>query len=53
MGGGPYRTYVGAGVGDSVSVGEGLLFDGRVGAQEEVVVRHPDTEELLQVEGKT
>lgn len=51
VGGGPYRTYVGAGVGDSVSVGEGLLFDGRVGAQEEVVVTHPDTQELLQVEG--
>ncbi|KAK8734674.1 hypothetical protein OTU49_005929 [Cherax quadricarinatus] len=51
VGGGPYKTYVGAGVGDSVSVGEGLLYDGRVGGQEELDAAPPDTQEPLQVEG--
>lgn len=36
VGGGPTRSLVGAGVGDSVSVGEGMLFDGRVGLKGEV-----------------
>ncbi|XP_069191992.1 discoidin domain-containing receptor 2 [Procambarus clarkii] len=50
VGGGPYKTYVGAGVGDSVSVGEGLLYDGRVGGQE-LDATPTDTQEPLQVEG--
>uniref|UniRef100_A0A0N7ZAP1 Protein kinase domain-containing protein n=1 Tax=Scylla olivacea TaxID=85551 RepID=A0A0N7ZAP1_SCYOL len=36
VGGGPMRSLVGAGVGDSVSVGEGMLFDGLVGLKGEM-----------------
>ncbi|KAG7172940.1 putative centlein-like [Homarus americanus] len=45
------KTYVGAGVGDPVSVGEGMLYDGRVGGQEELDATLLDAQELIQVEG--